>query len=293
VREADRSAADVDRYWTGHTVNSRAFITARGSERYLEWRFAQYPLFREFSGLYGDHAGETVLDYGCGPGNDVVGFAVHSEARRVIGMDVSDTALRLARHRLALHGIGDERVSLVRLSDRRHEIPLDDASVDFVSSQGVIHHTSDPLAILRELHRVLRPGGTGSVMVYNRDSVWLHLYVAWERQVRDGAWPGMSTLEAFGRSTDGEDCPIALCFSGEEFVALCEQAGFEAEYLGGYLSQHELRALSESWGFAIGDPRLADEHREFLRGLRYDYAHRPMTDGLHAGIGGTYRLWRH
>jgi SAM-dependent methyltransferase len=292
IRDASGATDEVDRYWTGHTVNSAPFLTARASARYLEWRFAHYPLFRELSGLYGDHAGETVLDYGCGPGNDVVGFALQSRARRVIGMDVSPTALELTRHRLALHGVGDDRVELVRLSDATHEIPLDDRSVDFVSSQGVIHHTSDPEAVLRELHRVLRPGGAGSVMVYNRDSVWLHLLVAWEAQVRDGRWAGLSAEEAFAKSTDGEDCPIARCWSGPDFVALCERAGFEARYLGGYLTQDELRAMGESWGFAIADERLAPEHRTWLRELRYDYAHRPMHGELHAGYGGAYRLWK-
>jgi ubiquinone/menaquinone biosynthesis C-methylase UbiE len=284
----DRNA--VDSYWTGHTVNSTPFLTARQSARYLQWRFDEYPLFREFSGLYGRRDGQAVLDYGCGPGNDVAGFALHSGAARIVGADVSDSALALARHRVSLHPEAAGRVELVRLTDDRSELPFADGEFDFVSSQGVVHHTSDPLAILRELHRVTRPGGSGSIMVYNRDSVWFHLHVAWELLVRDGRWPGQTAAEAFHRSTDGEDCPIANCYAGPEFVALLEEAGFEARYLGGYLSQHELRAMQQSWGAAIADERLGEEHRDFLRALRYDYNHRPMTGDLHAGIGGTYRI---
>ena len=281
----------VDDYWTGHMVNGAPFLTAGQSSRYLDWRFREYPLFREFSGLYGNHDGEAILDYGCGPGNDVIGFATRTGARRVVGADVSLSALQLARHRAGLHELGPDRVELVRLTDDHTELPFADGEFDFVSSQGVIHHTTEPEAILRELHRVLRPGGEGSIMVYNRDSVWLHLHVAWELLVRDGRWPGETAYEAFHRTTDGEDCPIANCYSGPEFVALLEQAGFEARYVGGYLSQWELRAMQESWGSAIVDERLPAEHRDFLRELRYDYNHRPMTAGnLHAGIGGTYRI---
>jgi SAM-dependent methyltransferase len=280
----------VDDYWTGHLVNSAPFLTATQSSRYLDWRFREYPLFREFSGLYGRHEGEAVLDYGCGPGNDLAGFATRSQARRIVGADVSPSALRLAQHRLSLHGVGPERAELVRLTDDHTELPFADGEFDFVSSQGVIHHTTDPVAILRELHRVLRPGGEGSIMVYNRDSVWMHLYVAWELLIRDGKWPGATAAEVFHKSTDGEDCPIANCYSGPEFVALLEQAGFEARYVGGYLSQWELRAMQESWGYAIADERLPEEHRTFLRELRYDYNHRPMVGELHAGIGGTYRI---
>ncbi|MEZ5124142.1 MAG: class I SAM-dependent methyltransferase [Solirubrobacterales bacterium] len=292
IRIAAGSGNAVDDYWTRHLVNDAPFLTARQSARYLEWRFAQYPLFRELSGLYGAHDGEAVLDYGCGPGNDLAGFVLHTGARRIVGADVSPRALELARHRLSLHGAGPERVQLVRLTDGEVKLPFADGEFDFVSSQGVIHHTTEPEAILRELHRVLRPGGTGSIMVYNRDSVWMHLYVAWELLIRDGRWPGQSAAEVFHRTTDGDDCPVAACYRGDEFVAMLEQAGFEARYVGGYLSQWELRAMQQSWGFAIADERLAPEHRDFLRALRYDYNHRPMHGDLHAGIGGAYRIRR-
>jgi SAM-dependent methyltransferase len=285
-------ATEVDRYWTSHLVHSEPFGSAAESERYLEWRFQEYPLFREFSGLYGDHGGEVVLDYGCGPGNDVVGFALYSGAARVIGVDVSSTALELAAQRVALHGIDPDRVELVQTSDAEPGIALDDASVDHVSCQGVLHHTSDPGSILRELHRVLRPGGTGSIMVYHRESVWWHLWTAYERMVVDGTLAGLDLAEAFRRNTDGPKCPISTAYAGPEFVAICERAGFEARFVGGYLSRHELERLHAAWARAIVDDRLAEEHRTFLRELTYDVDGRPMHHGVHAGIGGTYRLRR-
>src|ERR1700709_1314654 len=63
IRETTQDSNRVDEYWTGHTVNSTPFLTARQSSRYLDWRFREYPLFREFSGLYGVHEGQAVLDY--------------------------------------------------------------------------------------------------------------------------------------------------------------------------------------------------------------------------------------
>ena len=289
-RAAESGRSDVDRYWTSHLVRSEPFATPADSERYLEWRFEEYPLFREFTGLYGDHADEVVLDYGCGPGNDVVGFALYSGARRVIGVDVSPTALELAARRVALHGIEPGRIELVLTSDAERELALQDASVDYVSCQGVLHHTTDPESILRELHRVLRPGGTGSVMVYHRDSVWWHLWTAYDRMIVDGTLAGLDIAEAFRRNTDGPECPISVAYRGEEFVALCRGTGFEAEFVGGYLSRHELERLDASWAAAIADDRLAAEHRTFLRELTYDVGGRPMHHRVHAGIGGAYRL---
>ncbi len=281
---------DVDRYWSGHTVRAESFANARQSKRFLEWRFDEYPLFREFSGLWGDHDGQIVLDYGCGPGNDLVGFALHTGARRIVGIDVSPRALELAGERLALHRIDPGRVELVLATDGEVALPLEDGSVDFFQSQGVLHHTSNPEAILGELARILKADGEGAVMVYNRHSVWFHLYTAYERMVVQNVFPGADVHEAFRRNTDGPECPISRSYVPEEFTALCGSAGLEAEYVGGYLSKHELGCLERSWDSAIADRRLPSEHREFLRSLTFDFEGRPMFDGRHAGIGGTYRL---
>jgi hypothetical protein len=106
----------------------------------------------------------------------------------------------------------------------------------------------------------------------------------------DGTLAGLDTAEAFRRNTDGPECPISVAYRGDEFVSLCEHAGFEASFLGGYLSRHELKRLRESWATAIVDDRLDEEHRAFLRQLTYDIDGRPMYRGFHAGIGGAYRL---
>jgi ubiquinone/menaquinone biosynthesis C-methylase UbiE len=281
---------DVEDYWGDHTVNATPFATRRASARYLEWRFEEHPLFREFSGLWGAHDGEVVLDYGCGPGNDVVGFLLHTNAARVIGMDVSRKALELARRRVALHKIPRRRVRLIKLNEAEPEIPLPDDSVDYLQAQGVIQHVSDPARTLRELHRVLRPGGQGRVMVYNRESVWLHLYTAYVVRLLEGRYSEMAVEDAFQRTTDGEDCPIARCWRAGDFIALCNQAGFHAEFLGGYLSRHELEQLSRYRRQATGDSRLAEEHRGFLETLVLDDRGLPMHRGMHAGVGGAYVL---
>jgi SAM-dependent methyltransferase len=290
ARPGETPANPVERYWTGYTVASPRFRTARQSARHLEWRFGRYPLFRELTGLWGDHGGEVVLDFGCGPGNDVTGLLLYSGARRVVGADVSATALALARARLGLHRVDPARFELLQTTDHRPGLPLDDGSVDYAQSMGVLHHTTDPRANLRELHRVLRPGGRLCVMVYNRDSVWFHLYTAYEQLVLAGAPPGVGLEDAFRRSTDGEACPISIAYRAGDWIALCRECGFEGEYAGGYLSRLELERIDAAWSRALADERLDAEHRTFLRELTFDRAGLPMRDGFHAGIGGVYRL---
>jgi SAM-dependent methyltransferase len=291
-RDTRRERTQVDRYWSRHTVNSKPFKSARKSAGYLEWRFAEYPLYREFMDLWGEHDGQTILDFGCGPGNDVTGFLLYTGAAKVIGVDVSPKALDLAQRRLDLHGIDRTRFELILSSDANPEVPLPSESVDYFQSSGVLHHTSDPEALLRELRRVLRPGGDARVMVYNYDSVWLHLYTAFVRMVLQGSFAGLSVREAFGRNTDGEDCPIARCYTPGEFGALCEGAGFSAEFVGGYPARYELDLLTQHREAAIASPELADEHRDFLRELESDEHGYPLYRGKHAGVGGVYHLLR-
>lgn len=293
LRRVSVDGTPVDDYWTGHTVNSTPFRSPRQSRRYLEWRFAEYPLFRELMGLWGRHEGRVILDHGCGPGNDLTGFLLYSGAERVIGVDASPTALRLAAGRLALHEVDARRCELVHCPDGAGFVPLEDASVDYVHSAGVLHHTSDPQRLLGELARVLRPGGEGRIMVYNRDSLWFHLYTAYERMIVEDAFPGVASVEeAFRRNTDGPLCPISRCYRAPEFVAMCDAAGLRAEWLGGYLSRRELRSLADSWASALVDERLDAEHRDFLRSLTFDFNGHPRYDGMHAGVGSVFRFSR-
>lgn len=286
------SRTQVDRYWSEHTVNSVPFKTARQSRKYLEWRSNAYPLFAEFMELYKGHDGEVVLDYGCGPGNDLVGFAIHTGAKKIIGIDISEKALNLARGRLALHGVEPGRVELIHSADSVSTLPLGDASVDYVHCAGVLQHTSSPETLVGEFYRVMRPGSRASVMVYNRDSVWLHLYTAYQRIILEGAFEGMDAYEAFSKNVDGVGCPLARCYGERDFVSMCERAGFRAEYVGGYYSDTELAALAEHKEAALRDDRLAEEHKSFIRELVTDERGFAKYRGKHAGIGGVYRLYK-
>jgi ubiquinone/menaquinone biosynthesis C-methylase UbiE len=289
VRLPTRATA-VERYWNRHTVNSKPFRDAQDSEDYLDWRFDQYPLFREFTGLWGDHTGERILDHGCGPGNDVTGFLLYARPAKVIGLDVSAKALRLARRRLALHDFDSQRFELVQIRESDGRLPVDDASIDHVNSSGVIHHIGDPQLVLEELRRVLKPTGTCTVMVYNRDSVYFHLYTAFMRMILEETFAGLTVEEAFRRNTDGPECPISRAYRGGDFLELCRRAGLTGDFVGGYFLKDELDWLRDHGAAALASPSLADEHKEFLAGLELDGRGYPRYRGKHAGIGGVYHL---
>jgi arsenite methyltransferase len=106
------------------------------------------------------HEGETVLDLGSGAGADVL-----ISARRVgpsgcaIGLDMTDEMLELARSNATEAGVGNAEF----VKGYIEEIPLPDNTVDVVISNCVINLAADKARVLREVGRVLRPGGRFAV----------------------------------------------------------------------------------------------------------------------------------
>jgi SAM-dependent methyltransferase len=289
IKEASGATA-VDEYWNQHTIHSRPFVSARESERYLRTRNAGYPMFPELMDLYGDHERDVILDYGCGPGDDVTGFLLWSRAKKVIGMDVSGKALGLLRHRLALHRVDLGRVELIRITDASGRIPLPDSSIDWLQCGGVLHHTTRPLEIVKEFARVLKPGAEGRLMLYNRDSVMYHVFIAYAQLIVNDAFPGLTVDQAFTKSTDGPDCPISDAWPPERVLNLIRDAGLEGTFRGGYVSVLELDWLRSYGAGAAAEPRLDEEHRSFVRDLVLTERGLPTWHGKLAGIGGVYTI---
>jgi arsenite methyltransferase len=100
--------------------------------------------------------GETVLDLGSGGGIDVILSARRvGQSGHAYGLDMTEEMLELARRNAAEAGVAN----VTFLQGLIEEIPLPDASVDVVISNCVINLSTDKPSVLREIGRVLRPGG--------------------------------------------------------------------------------------------------------------------------------------
>ncbi len=100
-----------------------------------------------------------ILDAGCGSGRNMIEFARHGA---VTGVELSDTSVRLARER----GAGEVVAGSVL------EMPFDADTFDLAASLDVIEHLQDDLAALRELRRVVKPGGSLLVTVPAYQWLW-------------------------------------------------------------------------------------------------------------------------
>lgn len=280
----DQVVAD---YWTETNVTChKMFKTAQESLDYFHWRSEIYIGYLERMPVHGQDD-KVVLDFGCGPGHDLVGFSVYSKPARLIGMDVSSASLMEARARLTLHKSNCE---FIQLNPDSKTIPLEDASVDYIHSSGVLHHVPDLLSIMKELRRILKPNGKCSIMVYNYDSILLHLFVAYQKMLLEGEFKGMTVRQGFAKVTDGPNCPISNVYKPEEFMSQVSLAGFDTKFTGVAVSAYELGLLQKYRYDAIWDQRLHKEHRDFLLDLEFDAQGIAYYNGVCAGVDGCYEL---
>src|SRR3954471_3644592 len=171
-----RQAGSVDTYTHGHAdavLQSHRWRTVENSAAYLA------PHLRP---------GQDVLDVGCGPGTITVDLAARVAPGRVVGLDVSpaplDEARALAeRSQMAVEfAVGDV-----------YALEAADGSFDVVHAHQVLQHLTDPVAALREMARVCRPGGGiavrgvdyGAFVTFPADEGrdgWLEVYYAVARR---------------------------------------------------------------------------------------------------------------
>ena len=108
------------------------------------------------------------VDLGCGPGHLAVELASAAPNLMVTGVDLSTTLLADAYRRASEAGLS-YRVDF-RTGDAA-DAPFADASIDLVISTLSMHHWSDPVAVLNEVARILRPGGGFVIFDLRRDMI--------------------------------------------------------------------------------------------------------------------------
>src|SRR5438128_11179619 len=138
-------------------IGTPEFFASLEAHRYRkEWHIPVAANFAATRGL-------KVLEIGCGMGTDGAQFA--KAGADYTGIDLTDAAIELARKRFELSGLQGN----FQISDAEN-LDFADESFDLVSSHGVLHHTPDTARAVREIHRVLVPGGRAIVMLYHRGS---------------------------------------------------------------------------------------------------------------------------
>jgi len=189
--------------------------------------------------------GKDVLEVGCSIATDGLEFA--RNGANYTGIDLTPNAIEMARERFQLFSVPGR----FEVANAEERIPFPDQTFDHVYSFGVIHHSPVPERIVGEIHRVLRPGGTLTVMLYNRSSINYYIEIMFLRKIfRWCLFPKfmpalLAAITGFDRwkleghremlkkkitreqwismNTDGPFCPLARVYDRREAAILFKE----------------------------------------------------------------------
>lgn len=190
----------VAKYWDSNVANWKIAADLKtGSPEF----FAEVERYR-FDKLdylpkvvdYNAYSGQRVLDIGCGLGTDLSRFA--RGGANCSGIDVAATAVKLASDNFTQRQLTADFQQM-----DGEQLNFDDNQFDFVYCHTVLHFTPSPEQMIKEIHRVLKPGGTALLMTINRGS-WLYFL-----------------HKLAGLKIDYMDAPVFHKFNFNEFDQLC------------------------------------------------------------------------
>jgi ubiquinone/menaquinone biosynthesis C-methylase UbiE len=175
----------VRAYWDSHPLGfqylSETGLEAGTPEFYANIRPWMNPfkfpwimerIDREAKLLQGKH----LLEIGCGLGFDSLEFL--KRGVRVTATDLTPTAVELARRHFELEGVEPEDVRV----ENGLELSFPDETFDAVWSNGVLHATGDTPRAIREVRRVLKPGGRAMISHFYRRPSWMFWLSRWGRE---------------------------------------------------------------------------------------------------------------
>jgi SAM-dependent methyltransferase len=111
--------------------------------------------------------GAELLEIGLGYGT--LSAELMARGASYHGADIAEGPVEMVRHRMRLAGLAGAEERVIQASALG--LPHADASFDWVVTIGCLHHTGDTPRAVAEVQRVLRPGGTAVVMLYNKYSL--------------------------------------------------------------------------------------------------------------------------
>ena len=244
-----------DVYTHGHhpsVLRSHAWRTAGNSAAYL------LPYLRP---------GLDLLDVGCGPGTLTVDLARRVAPGRAVGLDRSSEVVDEARRHAESAGVAVELVP-----GDVYALDFPDASFDVVQAHQVLQHLTDPVAALREMRRVTRPGGLVAV----RDSDYASF--AWAPLAEE-----LERWLAIYRAVARRNC--AEPDAGRFLKGWARAAGFE-----------RVESTSSTWCFASPETTVWWGDLWAERCLHSAFAEQAERYGLAtraelAGVAAAWRRW--
>jgi len=190
---------------------TRDYFDAIEHNRYDEYA----PWMKEVIG-FDRFAGKRLLEVGFGTGTDLLQFA--RGGATVTGVDLTPRSIALARRRFDVYGLTGE----FAIGDGE-SLAFADATFDVAYAFGVLHHTPDTDGAVREIHRVLKPGGKAIVMLYHRRSIYYFGSLIFKHGILGGELFKRSLTEIMGRHVEHSETngrPLVKAYTRSEASGL-------------------------------------------------------------------------
>lgn len=209
--------ATVRDYWNREACDTVVATAPKFSREYFEeieaYRYGKDPHVLSFAQFTRYH-GKRVLEIGVGAGTDFLQWV--RAGAKAHGVDLTEEAVRHVEERLKVYGL---RAEDIRVADAER-LPYPDEAFDLVYSWGVLHHTTDPVAAIREAVRVLRKGGVGKLMLYNR-----HSYYTFYRYLQYGLLRGLPFRSVRRILATHQESPGTVAFTKKEVSSVLQRMG--------------------------------------------------------------------
>jgi ubiquinone/menaquinone biosynthesis C-methylase UbiE len=243
---------EVREFWEQGPCGSGEVIVGDLAPRTREWfekiethRYQVEPFIHSVA-QFSRHHGKKVLEVGVGAGTDHLQWA--RAGAQCFGVDLTQAAIDTTRARFAMYGFTSE---LQRLD--AEELPFPDASFDIVYSWGVIHHSEKPEVIIKEILRVLKPGGNFVGMLYGRRSPLVFKFWVKHALLKGRPWKSFADVvwdkvESVGTKsyTVSELRSMFSGFSQTETIPLITT--YDTDHWPRWISKF----FPDSWGWFIG-----------------------------------------
>ena len=238
MSETTSTSAD---YTMGYSEEFRQMLNRRSARTHAAYLLPQLS------------SGQKLLDFGCGPGTISVGLAQAVEPGEVHGIDMEESQIDLARAAAAAGGHANATFHVGDVTD----LPFEDDTFDVAHCHAVLMHVPDTAATLKEVRRVLKPGG----LIASREVIVASSTMAPSADTLQGAWDTFARLIGANRGHPQMGRELKAGFIEAGFTDIRASASFDVfstpedvlflhTFAGGWFFSPDVVAAATKYGLA-------------------------------------------